>query len=154
MQAYPELDGVVPGRNKNVDADGSVYVQELTTERQMPFDPHHELSHVAEQLENANGGFVKNFSKMYPDSTPDDRKFVMGYYPLDFLPGLHSLARAFTVCDHWFSSLPGPTWPNRLVAFTGTAKRRVNMPDDGTNSADLPGYFQQDQDTLFDLLTA
>jgi len=77
----------------------------------------------------------------------------MGFYPLDFLPALHALARDFTICDHWFASLPGPTWPNRFFALTGTSKGRVNMPDDGTHKADLPGYFQQDQDTIFDRLT-
>jgi phospholipase C len=153
-EIYPELDGVTPGApNQNVDRDGTVYFQKVTEERQMPFDPHHEVSWVAEQLEGGNGGFVKNFSKMYPESKPENRQFVMGYYPLDFLPGLHQLAQHFTICDHWFSSLPGPTWPNRFMALTGTAKGRVNMPDDGTNRSDLGGYFQQDQDTIFDRLT-
>jgi phospholipase C len=77
----------------------------------------------------------------------------MGYYPKDFLPALHALAQDFTICDHWFASLPGPTWPNRFFALTGTSMGRVNMPDDGTHKADLPGYFQQDQDTIFDRLT-
>jgi hypothetical protein len=77
----------------------------------------------------------------------------MAYYPLDFLPALHRLGREFTICDHWFSSLPGPTWPNRFFALTGTSKGRVDMPDDGTHRADLLGYFQQDQDTIFDRLT-
>jgi phospholipase C len=76
----------------------------------------------------------------------------MGYYPLNFLPGLHALARNFTICDHWFASLPGPTWPNRFFALTGTSNGRVNMPDDGTHKRDLPGFFQQTQDTLFDRL--
>lgn len=152
-ELYPELEGVTPGANQNTDRDGTVYVQRMTKERQMPFDPHHEVQHVHEQLEGGNGGFVKNFSRMYPDSKSKDRQFVMGYYPLNFLPGLHQLAQHFTICDNWFSSLPGPTWPNRFMALTGTSKGRVNMPDDGTNTADLAGYFQQDQDTVFDRLT-
>src|SRR5260221_2856402 len=61
-------------------------------------------------------------------------------------------AQHFTICDHWFSSLPGPTWPNRFMALTGTAKGRVNMPGDGTRKVDLAGYSQQDQDTIFDRL--
>jgi phospholipase C len=153
-ELYQELEGVTPGRpSQNIDHDGRVYVQEVTEERQMRFDPHHEVQYVREQLEGGNGGFVKNFAKMYPDSKPEDRQFVMGYYPLNFLPGLHQLAQHFTICDHWFSSLPGPTWPNRFMALTGTARGRVNMPDDGTNKGDLPGYFQQNQDTIFDRLT-
>src|ERR1700742_1317664 len=86
---YPEMEGVSPDApNANVDRDGTVYPQRPTEERQMPFDPHHEVQWVAEQLASGNGGFVKNFSKMYPASRPEDRQYVMGYYPLDFLPGL------------------------------------------------------------------
>jgi phospholipase C len=153
-QLYPELEGVTPAApNKNIDSDGAVYLQEPTTERQMPYDPHHEVPCVAEQLANGNGGFVQNFSKKYPQSQHADRQYVMGYYPVGFLPGLHALAKEFTVCDHWFSSLPGPTWPNRFMMLTGTAMGRVNMPDDGTHKADLAGYFQQTQDTIFDRMT-
>ena len=152
---FPTLEGVsADAPNANTDGDGTVYAQKETRERQMPFDPHHEVQHVKEQLAGGNGGFVKNFSTMYAASETEDRQFIMGYYPVDFLPGLHQLARHFTICDHWFSSLPGPTWPNRFMALTGTAKGRVNMPGDGTNKVDLAGYFQQDQDTIFDRLNA
>ena len=90
-ELYPELDGVTPAApNLNTDNDGTVYLQSVTQERQMPLDPHHEVQWVAEQLAGGNGGFVKNFSKMYPDSKPEDRQFVMGYYPVDFLPGFIS----------------------------------------------------------------
>lgn len=149
---YADLDGVDESRS-NLDIEGNRFFQKPMTARQMlKWDPHHEVSRVAVQLENGNSGFVKDFSQQYPDSTHDARQFIMGYYPLDFLPALHPLARNFTVCDRWFSSLPGPTWPNRFFALTGTSNGRVNMPDDGTHGADLKGYFQQTQTTLFDRL--
>lgn len=151
---YPQLDGVDPAKpNVNIDGDGTVYQQKPMTARQMlKWDPHHEVPHVAAQLEDHNGGFVRDFSTAYPDSTAEARSFIMGYYPLDFLPAMHALARYFTICDHWFSSLPGPTWPNRFFALSGTSNGRVNMPNDGTHGVDLAGYFQQTQDTLFDRL--
>ncbi len=153
-ELYPELEGVTPAApNKNIDGDGTVYLQASTEERQMQYDPHHEVQWVAEQLADQNGGFVRNFSKMYPQSQSADRQYVMGYYPVDFLPGLHALAKEFTVCDHWFSSLPGPTWPNRFMMLTGTAMGRVDMPEDGSHKADPAGYFQQTQDTIFDRMT-
>ena len=31
-------------------------------------------------------------------------------------------------CDHWFSSLPGPTWINRLFAHTGTSLGQISEP--------------------------
>ncbi len=149
------LDGIDPAHQRsNDDIGGPPIAQEQTTERQMTLDPHHEVQHVATQLQNNNGGFVRDFVEAFPDTPPshDERRYVMGYYPLDFLPGLHQLARNFTVCDHWFSSLPGPTWPNRFFALSGTCLGHVDMPNDGTHNADLAGYFQQTQDTIFDRL--
>jgi phospholipase C len=153
-QVYPDLDGVDPAApGKNLDDDGVVYKQIPTTERQMLLDPHHEVEHVAVQLADHNSGFVKDFARSFPSSTAQNRQFIMGYFPADFLPALHPLAREFTVCDRWFSSLPGPTWPNRFFALTGTSNGRVNMPEDGQHGLDLPGWFEQDQPTIFDRLS-
>jgi len=150
---YPDLDGVDPARpGVNKDPAGLEYRQQPTTERMIALDPHHEVDHVAVQLADGNGGFVRDFVASYPASDAATRALIMNYYPLGFLPALHTLAQEFTVCDHWHSSLPGPTWPNRFFALSGTSSGRVNMPDDGTHKADLPGYFQQTQDTLFDRL--
>jgi phospholipase C len=64
------------------------------------------------------------------------------------LPALHTLARNFTVCDRWFASLPGPTWPNRLFVHSGTSLGRVTMPE-GVMNANLHWY---NQTTLYDRL--
>ena len=150
---YPALDGVDPASpGRNTDASDRAYAQTPTTIRQMLLDPHHEVEAVAAQLADHNGGFVSNFASIYPDSTPEARQLIMDYFPRGFLPGLHTLAAEFTICDRWHASLPGPTWPNRFFALSGTSMGRVNMPNDGTHKADLPGYFEQTQDTIFDRL--
>jgi len=148
------LEGVdgVSATNVNYDADGTPYFQAVTTERQTRYDPKHELRFVAEQLSGNNGGFVKNFSTQYPDSTKEERQEIMGYYPKGFLPALHTLASEYTVCDRWFSSLPGPTWPNRFFALSGTSNGRARMPE-GPSDPDLEGFFAQDQVTVFDRLS-
>jgi phospholipase C len=46
--------------------------------------------------------------------------YVMGYYKREDIPFQFALADAFTVCDNSFSSMLGPTWPNRLYWMTGT----------------------------------
>src|SRR6202012_5829658 len=38
----------------------------------------------------------------------------------DDIPFHYALADAFTVCDHYHSSIMGPTWPNRPYWMTGT----------------------------------
>ena len=44
-----------------------------------------------------------------------------GYYNKNGLLTYDYLADEFTLCDRWFSSVPGATWPNRLYAATGRA---------------------------------
>jgi phospholipase C len=72
----------------------------------------------------------------------------MKYFADGELPALHALAKKFAVCDRWFSSLPGPTWPNRFFVHSGTSIGRVSMPE-GIFDANLHWY---DQTTLYDRL--
>jgi hypothetical protein len=41
--------------------------------------------------------------------------------PHEQLPVLLQLAREFAVCDRWFSSIPGPTWPNRFFMHAASS---------------------------------
>jgi phospholipase C len=50
---------------------------------------------------------------------PENGPVVMGYYTREDTPAHHALADAFTICDHYFSSVIGPTSPNRLFWMTG-----------------------------------
>jgi phospholipase C len=155
QEIFTDVDGVTPAlaaTRKNISKDGISVFQNETTERQMAFDPKHEHINVTAQLEGGNGGFVKEFQKAYPKCSAADLNDVMGYYPLDFLPGLHALGRDFTICDNWFSSLPGPTWPNRFLALSGTCSGEVLMPA-GAQQLDPKWYTEQNQTTLFDRLT-
>jgi phospholipase C len=45
---------------------------------------------------------------------------TMGYYTRAELPFYYALADAFTVCDGYFSSVIGPTDPNRLMAISAS----------------------------------
>ncbi len=150
---YPNLDGVDPTNPGVNRANAKEFKQVETTERQMELDPHHEVNHVLAQLADHNGGFVADFAATHAGCTDEDCQFIMGYYPLDFLPALHALARDNLICDHWFSSVPGPTWPNRYFAVTGTSSGKVDMPEDGEHRADINGWFEQAQDTIFDRLS-
>jgi phospholipase C len=132
----------------NLDSTGKQYFQTPGASRTMRFDPHHELEHVLQQLANHNSGFVDDFERCYPRSMDADRQEIMSYHAAGALPALHALARAYTVCDHWFASLPGPTWPNRFFVHSGTSLGRVSMPN-GVMDANLHWY---DQPTLYDRL--
>jgi len=45
---------------------------------------------------------------------------TMGYFLRDDIPFHYALADAFTICDHYFCSIAGPTCPNRSMLWTGS----------------------------------
>jgi phospholipase C len=71
-------------------------------------------------------GFVKSYgAKCGGDVAKSHR--VMKCFSPEKLPVLVTLAKHFAVCDRWFSSLPGPTLPNRLFVHCGTSDGRLDM---------------------------
>jgi phospholipase C len=150
----PAIDGIplVGPARANLYAD-QIYKQVDGAARIIVEDPRHETPHVLAQLKIAsgtptNGGFVEDYSLSYPMLTDPGRAEIMKYHALGTLPALHSLAQHFTVCDNWFSSVPGPTWTNRLFLMSGTSLGRVSMPS-GVMDLNLHWY---DQPTIFDRL--
>lgn len=120
----PTVDGLEEGM-ANEHAGQSYGIHHLT-ETVFPgqINPAHGASAVDEQLSGANGGFVRNFARHNKPSDGGpavDPGLVMGYYNASELPVYDFLARNYAVCDHWFSSVPGATWPNRLYALAGRA---------------------------------
>ena len=149
---HPGLDGVDPAHPRsNPDGLGGAPVpQRATTARNIDRDPKHYLPNSLAQWEGgSNNGFVADFARNHPNSTPEERAEIMAYYPRGFLPALHTLAEQFVVCDHWFASLPGPTWMNRLFAHTGTSLGHVSEPG-SLFSTSLHLY---DERTLYDELS-
>ena len=155
----PRVDGIDPNSLRtNPDLRGTSVSQSKTTMRVMlcdpanpnsqKVDPEHDLADVLEQMEGPNLGFVKNFQRHYSQCKPDCWAEVMRYYGLGSLPVLHQLARSFAVCDQWFSSLPGPTWPNRYFVHSGTSLGHTDMPE-GIFHPNLHLY---DQETVYDRL--
>ena len=114
-----DVDGLTPGMT-NSDGQKDYPIHHLDhTALKSNQDPCHSGRCVADQLANNNGGFVKNYVTTHPGDS--ERDLVMGYYNKNELLTYDYLAAEFTICDHWFSSVPGATWPNRLYAVTGRA---------------------------------
>ncbi|MGB2678053.1 MAG: alkaline phosphatase family protein [Candidatus Acidiferrum sp.] len=59
-------------------------------------------------------GFVKDYAAVSNDPTKGPN--IMKCFTAQTLPVLSTLAKQYAVCDHWFSSVPGSTIPNRLFA--------------------------------------
>jgi len=146
---YAALEGIDAKRlYSNFDGAGNKYVQAPSEDDRAPFDPDHEFPGVAEQLADDHAGFVRNFEETHPLATREQRQCVMNYFPKGSLAAMHWLAENFTICDHWFSSVPGPTWTNRLFLMSGTSMGRTEM-----GSRENPdGFLGYDQRSIFDLL--
>jgi phospholipase C len=97
------------------------HVMQPTITRVIQPDPMHEYKNVSDQLKGSNKGFVTDYATVYGATDWLQRQEIMGYYEDGVLANLHTLAKQYTVCDRWFSSLPGPTWPNRVFVHTGTS---------------------------------
>jgi hypothetical protein len=69
------------------------------------------------------------------------------------LPVLTTLAREFAICDRWFSSMPGPTWPNRFFAMAASSGGLDDSPGtlDIVTSTTVEGY-RFANGNIFDLL--
>jgi phospholipase C len=152
-EVFPELEGVDITNGKVHDAtdypDRTHKIAQLHShERFSDPDPLHEHVNVLRQLD-AEYGFVVDYIQAYPHVNLEKKAEVMGIYPRGFLPILHTLAEKFAICDHWYSSLPGPTWPNRFFVHSGTANGHVKMPSGVFDK----NWHLYDQTTVYDRLS-
>ena len=90
-----DVDGVDPARllsNPDTMAGREVFQVETRT-RNIRRDPLHYLPNCLMQYAGGtNRGFVDDYVRNYPTSTPEERQEIMAWYPRSFLPGLHALA--------------------------------------------------------------
>jgi phospholipase C len=127
---YP-IDGLT-GKETNPDSNGNpVLVQPLAAyQGQADPVPANTYPAVSQQILGSAGttasmsGFVLNYVAQKPKL--DHSNIVMYGFAPEKLPVLTTLAKEFAVCDHWFSSVPGPTLPNRLFAAYGSSFGEVN----------------------------
>jgi len=76
-------------------------------------------------------GFVRSYEGK--GLNPQDAHRIMKCFPPQAVPVLTGLAQQFCVCDHWFSSVPGPTFPNHAFIHGATSMGRVDMGIDWGN---------------------
>jgi phospholipase C len=92
-----------------------------------PSDPGHEFEDVDWQLyRSPRDGSPRQITLTgFVDKGGDS---AMACAAPALVPVFTHLARDFLVCDRWFSSLPGPTWPNRFFVHAGSAGGLANSP--------------------------
>jgi phospholipase C len=94
-----------------------------------PVDPGHDVQDVNVQLfcdedpqdtsKPANQGFIRDYTKKTGNLAKG--RTIMDCFDPTRVPALATLAQEFAICDHWFCSVPGPTWPNRFFVNAATS---------------------------------
>lgn len=153
------IEGLDPARDWNLDPAGNKVVVSSPANWAMPYDPGHEFSDVKVQLCGIKGeypginnsGFVANYANV-DKAHPGE---IMKCYSPDQLPVLMALAKEFAVCDHWFSSMPGPTWPNRFFLHAASSGGLDHSPSTANvASSFLFNGYKFENGTIFDRLDA
>lgn len=127
VEGRTDVEGL-DGSESNPAPDGStVPVFNLTDFT--PADPPHGWDAAHAQFDNGlNDGFVT-------EHAGDSQADVMGYHVREQIPITYALADAGAICDHWFASVMGPTWPNRFYLHGATSKgNKTNTPVTGFTS--------------------
>ncbi|MBI5644262.1 MAG: phosphoesterase [Deltaproteobacteria bacterium] len=133
---YPGVNGLNGTESIPIDPDspasGSINIIKTSDSDGYTTDPDpmHNLEDVSLQLygsKNAdfsntplNNGFFKNYLSRCGNNETKARNIMKCFSP-EQLPVLITLAKNFVVCDNWFCSVPGPTWPNRFFAHAATS---------------------------------
>ena len=173
MSGIPGLKTPSPGAKntyKSVD-----YPVQDNAPTSMATDPGHEFLDVLEQLAGVgatypNGGpyplidssgFAANYATSLTEQTglpqPGQIGDVMKCFDTPSqLPVIHQLATEFAVCDQWFSSLPGPTWPNRFFVHEASSAGLDHSPS-GSEIFEWEsnpfGGFEYPNGSIYDALT-
>ncbi|MEY2462553.1 MAG: phospholipase [Acidimicrobiaceae bacterium] len=124
--------------NACLDASGAALTAyHMANTCQLPRKPSQAWNATHAQWNNgAMDGFVRS------DSGP----VAMGYWTSADLPFYHGLASTFPVCDRWFGSCMGQTYPNRRFLLAATAQGNID-----TNTSTLT-QFQPPNGTIMELL--
>ncbi len=108
-------DGLVPTMS-NARSDGSaegIFHESVSC---IPDPPHSWGQSRAQFNGGQNDGFMREYQRIHGSTISPH---VMGYFTREDLPFSWALADAYATSDRWFSSLMGPTWPNRMYLHSG-----------------------------------
>ncbi len=104
---------------------------------------HPSTSHsFATQHASWNGGKMDNWLGAHRKADGVKAPYVMGYHTRDDIPFQFALAEAFTICDGYFCSVMGPTWPNRMYWMTGTIDPEGKYGGPLIKNKAVPGGFR------------
>jgi phospholipase C len=164
--AFSGIKDIIAATSKDTNSyNGVSYAAGSPALSAMPTDPGHEFSDTVEQLCGQgvthtpwqpynepinNSGFVANYATTRteitsgnPDlPTPPEYGDIMQCFDTPRqLPVIYQLATSFAICDQWYSSIPGPTWPNRFFVHGASSAGWADSPSGGKIAEwEVPGF--------------
>jgi phospholipase C len=171
MFALSGIPGIIAATTSDSNSyNGTTYYVAGGAPSSMPTDPGHEFTDVVEQLGGVgatypvngpypkiyNSGFAANYATTNtegpPPSSDEIGEIMLCFNTATDLPVAYQLATNFVLCDHWFSSLPGPTWPNRFFLH-GASSNGLDHSPSGGEIAKWEGFgFTYPHGSIFDAL--
>jgi phospholipase C len=94
-----------------------------------------DIDHSGVDAESAvDGGRMDGFNKL-PGAIQDGQDESLSEYQQSDIPGYYAYAHDFTLDDHFFSSVVGPSFPNHLVTVAASAFGTTDNPINTTYNA-------------------
>jgi phospholipase C len=124
--SFDNLFGTFPG------VDGSTKYPLLNGKR-VPLGrtPDHLLLDIAHAGSTASfavdGGLMDRFNQL-PGAIQNGKDIADSQYRQSDIPAYWEYARQFTLDDHFFSTIMGPSFPNHLVTIAGSSNNAVDNP--------------------------
>ena len=107
------------------------------------------------QMENS--GFVASYEAAMSNdgASLSPGQIMQCYINQSQLPVLSQLAQQFVICDNWYSSLPGPTWPNRFFVHAASSGGLDHSPSDAEMANwELVSGFSFKNGTIFERMNS
>jgi len=131
-----DVDGLLASHT-NAKSDGTI-VAPHKADLACILDPPHGWSSSRRQwAEGQNSGFVTEHEARHG---LDEASRVLGYWDRATLPFAYGALDGGAVCQQWYASVMGPTWPNRYYSLLGTSNGNTSndpIPDE------LPTIFER-----------
>lgn len=152
LSGIPGINGLNGTESNSYDDNGTVtnYTVQTPATDPMTTDPNHEFLDTYQQLTGQpgssypggaypasgatinNSGFAANYATVDDEHTglPASSAIgdVLNCCTPDQIPAMYQLATEFAICDNWFASIPGPTWPNRFFAMGASSSGLAESP--------------------------
>jgi phospholipase C len=148
----PDFDGVgrLPNPPTTMDARYAIYPGPDHSHKGVMHQVLGRVDYEGHPHDNYNPT-MSGFAANYELHAKDRGQKVMRCFNPRMVPVMSKLALEYAVCDRWFCSLPGETFPNRDFAHAGTSFGHANIY---SLFAGIPAPKLKNPPTIFSMLDA